>query len=285
MRIVFLLCLLSLTGCGQAKPLPGNVVAKVNGYSITSEDLENEIAASWPVFRNFSGLSPEDLKAKVLDSMIVNQLLIEEAQRLNVDKDPAFMRRIERDWREELLKAVLVKKNAEFVQKVPATEASLRALYARETEELELDLVTLSDKAAAEELSSTPADNFEKAITLLGGKVISRTGPGWWASGDLPEALEEKLWNLPVGKVSSPIWPTDEGWIVVRVLSKERVNLLPFEEIKEGLKKRLARKNLSNMTDLWIDELRSRAKILTNTQAVERISPEVYQGTGGSDGK
>lgn len=285
MRIVLLLCLLGLTGCGQAKPLPGNIVAKVNGYSITSEELEHEIAASWPVLRNFPGLSSADLKAKVLDSMIVNQLLIEEAQRLNVDKDPAFMRRIERDWREELLKAVLVKKNEEFAGKVPVTETSLRALYARETEELELDLVTLSDKASAEELSSVPADDFERTITMLGNKVVSRTGPGWWASGDLPEALEEKLWSLPVGKVSAAPWPMDEGWIVARVLSKEKVNLLPFEEIKASLQKRLARKSLSNMTDLWIDELRSRAKVLTNPQVVEKITPKVDAGMGGSDGK
>ncbi|MFH0984196.1 MAG: peptidylprolyl isomerase [Candidatus Omnitrophota bacterium] len=285
MRIFFLFCLLGLIGCGESKPLPGDVVAKVNGYSITSKELEREIAASWPVLQNFQGLSAEALKAKVLDSMIVNQLLIEEAQRLNVDKDPGFMRRIEQDWREELLKAVLVKKNAEFSRKVPATEASLRVLYARETEELELDLVTLSDKAAAEELSSAPADDFERTIEILGGKVVLRTGPGWWASGDLPEALEEKLWDLPAGKVSPLLWPTNEGWIVARVLSREKVNLLPFEEVREGLQKRLARKKLSNMTDLWIDELRSRAKIFTDSRAVEKLKLSVSEGTGGRDGK
>jgi parvulin-like peptidyl-prolyl isomerase len=285
MRIFLLFCFLCLAGCGQAKTLPGDVAAKVNGYSIAAEDLEREIAASWPVFRNFPDISPAEVKARVLDRMIVDQLLIEEAQRINADKDPVFMRRIEKDWREELLKEVLAKKSAELLRKVPATEAGLRALYARETEELELDLLTLSDEAAAKELSSASGDTFEATVARLGDKVVSRTGPGWWASGDLPEALEEKLWSLPAGEISAPLWPTNDGWLVARVLSKEKVNLLPFEEMRSALQKRIARKTLPNMTDLWIGELRARAKILTNPQAVEKIKPGAAPKTGGSDGK
>ena len=280
-----LFCLLGLAGCGQSKTLPGNVVAKVNNYSITAEELEQEIAAAWPILQNFPGLPPAELKARVLDGMITNQLLIEEAQKLNVDKEPAFMRKIEKDWRQELMKSMFAKKNAEFLPKVPVTEADLLERYERETEELELDLVSLSDEAAARELSSASADTFEATVAKLGAKVISRDKPALWSAGDLSEKIEEKLWSLPNGKVSPPIGSPEEGWIVARVLAREKVTPPPFEAMRDILRRRIVRNTLSNRMDLWIGELRGRAKILTFPKAIEKVPPGVVSRAGESDEK
>jgi hypothetical protein len=265
--------------------LPGDVVAKVNNYSITAEELEREIAAAWPVLQNYPNIPFAELKAKVLDSMIVKQLLIEEAQNLNVDKEPAFMRRIESDWREALLKSVLAKKDVEFFKKVAVTEAGLRGLYLRETEDLEMDLVTLSDEAAARELSSVSGDDFEGSVTKLGTKVIAHPGPSWWSAGDLPEVVEAKLWSLPAGKISPPVFTPDGGWFVAKVLQRKKVNPMPFEEMRDALQKRIVRETLPQMTDRWIGELRARAKIVTNPQAGEKIKPGTVARAGGNNDK
>jgi hypothetical protein len=271
MRIVLLFCLLCLAGCGRSQTLPWDVVAKVNDYSITVEELKREVANSSAIFKNYPEIPPAELKSKILEEMIANQLLLEEAQKLNVDKDPSFMLEVESHWRQTLLKNLIKKKNAALLVEHKITDVQLRALYARETENLELDMVTLADETSAKELSAASGPAVEETVKKLGAKVVSRIGPSGWSSGDLPEAAEEKLWSLAAGEVSSPLWSPEEGWFVARVLSKEKVTLPPFEVMRGALQKRIVREILPDVTDRWIGELKAKAKIISNKQALDKI--------------
>ncbi len=284
MRAILTLCLLCLTGCGQAKTLPKDIVAKVNHYMITTDDFKREITSSWPVLQNYPNIPPSELKAKILDAMITNQLLLEEAQKMNVDKKPAFMREVENYWRQALLKTLLEKKNAEFLSEDPATDAALKALYAREGERLELDMVTLADEATARELSAA-GPVFEETIKTLGTKVVSRPGASWWSSGDFSDSVEERIWSLKVPEVSPALFSPGDGWIVAKVIAKEKVDRKPFEQMAGALRRRIARQTLPAKMDRWIGELRARARIVSNQEALDKIKLNAVQPAGGNNGK
>jgi len=87
-------------GCDQ-KTDEGKVVARVNNYVMTTEDLKDELMHSY---------HPADRDASidnVLDLAIRKQVLIQEAQRQGLDRKKSFMKTIERYWEQTLIKELL----------------------------------------------------------------------------------------------------------------------------------------------------------------------------------
>ena len=95
-------------GCGGAKKISGNdkVVARINNYTMTAED-----------FRDYARVAG-GTKEEALEELITRDILIQEAQKNNFDKDRAFMKEIERYWEQALLKLLIKKKNIRDVAPV-----------------------------------------------------------------------------------------------------------------------------------------------------------------------
>ena len=96
---------LSVQGCGAPKkPSESDkVIARINKYTMTVED-----------FRDSASRTFGTTKEEILDELITKNVLIQEAQKENFDKDKAFMKEIERYWEQALLKILIKKKTAEF---------------------------------------------------------------------------------------------------------------------------------------------------------------------------
>ncbi len=107
--------ILSTVGCLPSKP-KGKVAAKVGGYNLMLDDLKIELD-------RLPGLSSIDIQP-VLDNMISEEVLIQEAQRQGIDRTDRFMKTIEQFWRYTLVKELMDKKQEEF-------EASLGAQTAQ----------------------------------------------------------------------------------------------------------------------------------------------------------
>jgi hypothetical protein len=95
---------LCISGCGKPKEsLPEDkVIARINGYTMTAEDFRS------------SARSVGGTKEEALEELITRNILLQEAQKQNFDKDRAFMKEIERYWEQALLKLLVKKKMAEF---------------------------------------------------------------------------------------------------------------------------------------------------------------------------
>ncbi|MFA5142993.1 MAG: hypothetical protein WC522_02330 [Candidatus Omnitrophota bacterium] len=105
MALVVIICLGVFTyGCGAPREPSGDnkVVAKINNYSMTTEDFRDAARAV------------RGTKAQVLDELITKNVLVQEAQKENFDKDEAFMKEIQGYWEQALLKLLIKKKTAEF---------------------------------------------------------------------------------------------------------------------------------------------------------------------------
>lgn len=80
-------------------------VAKVNEYVITSDDFRQTLARS-AYFHDIVGLSLAD-KKNLLDDQIRKELLIQEAIKQGIDKDPEFREVIERYWEQTLIASLM----------------------------------------------------------------------------------------------------------------------------------------------------------------------------------
>ena len=126
------LIFLSVYGCENNGPAPGGgkIVARINDYAMTAEDFKDEAE---PVLSNkYPDADPYTAKKQLLDELITKEVLLQEAQRQNFDKDKAFMKEIERYWEQALLKLLIKKKTEELSKSVTAGSKAERQEKVRE---------------------------------------------------------------------------------------------------------------------------------------------------------
>ena len=131
-------CGVMLTGCGtQASEAEVQQPALViNDLTLSASELQQEQALAAATSRDpadgGAGEEPE-----WLGRLIERELLVQEAQRLGLDRQPGFMRTIERFWKEALIKQLLDRKAREINAQVHVYEPDIEAFSQQFPEEFE----------------------------------------------------------------------------------------------------------------------------------------------------
>ncbi len=112
------IAIILISGCAR-KPDKSQVVAKVNNYEVTTDDFNDEVVMSIP------GSSKE----AILENIIDKELLLEEAQKMNFDKDKKFMKEIENYWKQALIKRIIEQKGNEFLAMSKVSDEEVNAEY------------------------------------------------------------------------------------------------------------------------------------------------------------
>ena len=107
-RFFLAFILIIVAGCSPSSPNKETLV-KIDKYSMSSEDFVNELNAMSGFQR--AGKTKEEL----LEEIIQKKLLLLEAQKEGLDKEPPFMKMIEHFWEQSLLRAIIENKMKEFV--------------------------------------------------------------------------------------------------------------------------------------------------------------------------
>jgi hypothetical protein len=125
--------LIFASGCAKKEAGKVPVLAKINNYELTVRDFQDEAR----LIRGSKGISTNPMKAKedFLKELIVKQILIQEAQKMNFDKDKAFMKEIERYWEQALLKLLLKKKSEELVGVIDVSPKEVQDEYKKMKDE------------------------------------------------------------------------------------------------------------------------------------------------------
>jgi hypothetical protein len=113
-----------ITGCAK-QPDKDQVVAQVNNYTVTIDDFKHEAGMSIPG-------AAKDL---ILQDIITKELLLQEAQRMDLDKNKLFMKEIEDYWKQSLIKRLISIKGAEFFALAQVSAEEIKAEYRRISEE------------------------------------------------------------------------------------------------------------------------------------------------------
>jgi len=102
--IFFILMAAVAAGCAK-NPDTSQIIAEVNNYKVTINDFRQEAAMS---------MSAES-KEQILQDIITKELLLEKAQKMNLDKSKDFMIEIENYWKQALIKRLISIKGNEFL--------------------------------------------------------------------------------------------------------------------------------------------------------------------------
>lgn len=123
--------LASFSGCGlrAAEAEVEKPALVINQLKLTSLELRGELLDV--------GISPHELGVEAegepqwLSQLVERELLVQEAQRLGLDRESDFMRTIERFWKEALIKLLISRKAKEISSATHVYEPEIESHYER----------------------------------------------------------------------------------------------------------------------------------------------------------
>lgn len=229
---------------------PDEVIAVVGGEKITEGDLDQMLELMDPVERR-SYEGPEGRKM-LLDIWIKNKLLVAEAERVKLDKDPRVKRDIE-DARTRILASTYFQRyiaaplgiSDEEVERyyqahkedyLEPARVKLRHILVETRAEAEDALARLK---AGEDFGAVAAEVSKDEYTNHQGGLIGevREGQTPFQVGNC-ENFQEVVFNLEPGKPSA-ITASDRGYHIFLVDERTEKSYIPLEQVSASVRDRI----------------------------------------------
>jgi hypothetical protein len=105
----------------------GEVLARINDYTLTLEEFETQLAADLEMDEQFK--LTQQAKQEFLERLVRKEILIQEAKRRNLDQREEFIRAIERYWESTLIRDLMAMKGDEVVKRSSITEEQIQESY------------------------------------------------------------------------------------------------------------------------------------------------------------
>jgi len=289
--LMLILCV-AAAGCKQqagsaakADGKKGVVLAEVNGNSITDTDFYKEQESLPPYLKPMTE-TPEG-KKEMLDTMVVRELIMQQAQKDGIDKSPAVAAKLE-DLKKRIIVEAYLKKKVE--ESANVSDAELQEFYKKN-----LDKFKTGDQIKASHIlvkSEAEAKEIEKQLKggasfeeLAKKHSIDGAAPkggdlGWFGKGSMLPDFEKVAFSLKEGQISG-IVPTKFGYHIIKVTGKRPAGTRSFEEVKDQIKAAVAPEKQQEVFKKLKEELKKGAKINVKEDALKELknkAPEEAKG-------
>lgn len=199
--ILMLLAAMSLSACGDQKKKTNKVLANVNGHEITATQLDAELQyASGAAEEN--AVQRQAMRKQAMEALIDREVLLEEASRNKLDRDPKLLQVIERFKTQAIVQAYLESKGANLAKpskaEIDAYFQSHPELFAHR-KVLDIEQLTIAAKDFSGALKSqmdTTRSLDQMEGWLKQHNIAYVKTQLTYTSGDLPEQIIGKIKNL-----------------------------------------------------------------------------------------
>lgn len=277
----------------RAKP-PRRVAAKFAGGAIGIDDIRASV----------TGLADPSQRRAAAEQAVRTRLLALDAEAAGLQHSPEFLRR----YSDELARLQLQKAFEEPFQKQLPTPDEVRKFFDENKDRLgrpervrvaHLALLAPRSDAAARAKKSEEARKALAVVRRTAGDEYAfgrlaltlsddpRSRP---AAGELPFTSREELsarLGPPVaeavfaarpGQVLDGVIETEEGFQLVKVLAREEGREASFDELREGIRARLAAERHGRALKAFLDARWAQAKVEIDEKALEAASKEAKPG-------
>jgi hypothetical protein len=114
-----------LVGCGQSNK-PKDAVIKINNYMISKVEFDRQFKDS-----SFAAVDTRESRKAFLDNLIDRVLILQDAQKNNLDNDPRFLKMVENFWMQSLLRLALERKSKEIIGASFVSDREVEEVYQR----------------------------------------------------------------------------------------------------------------------------------------------------------
>lgn len=261
-----------VVGCGEPTPRV-DYVARVGDAYLTQQEVENALTGLMPIQDSVG------VREQIVERWVTNELLLQEAQRLELHTNDRVQRLLQENERSVLISALV----DEMYNREPAevTQAAVEAFYARNRDNLRLrePYLRLRYVAAAEPDSALAAQGLlrrlpssEEGDSLWRSRVQRMTDdPGlalafirnYYPTSRLfvsQPQLRERVAALDAGQVSAVI-ETDSLFHVLQIVERIPVGTVPeLDWIEQDVREQVLIQSRKQMYQRLVQQLRTQAQ-------------------------
>lgn len=264
--MVFVLVLPFLASFAQAEV----ELAKVNGQKITDSEL-TKVLSGMPAAQRSSVLQDRAARKQLVNSLIDQQVLIQEGEKLKLDQSKEFKEALDM-FRRQYLATQILERN--LSSKLTDTEARRYYEVNKQrfsTDQAHVQHILTSDELTAKDLlrkAKAPNADFQALAEKFSKDPSAKNNRGdiGIVLRDSPfvEEFKEAVFRTPEGEIVGPI-KTSFGYHLIKVVEKKSGRPLNYDEVELRVKGELREKLVAN----FVKKLRAQAKVTINDRAIE----------------
>lgn len=290
------LLLFNLSACSLGRDDSKEVLIKVNERVITAGEYRDALKRLVPVDQDQSTDELMELKKELVNEMVEEELLLEEAQKLGAGVtdtelaseveqlkkeygDESFKSVIEerygsfKGWEERIRRKLLVKRAIEKLTASVSVKVSNReaeAWYREHKEEFSKPeqararmIVVASEEEAAKIRQGLKPENFSSVAKEVSLSPESRDGGdlGYFSRGDMPGEFEEAVFSLKRPGEISPVVKTPYGFHIFLLEDRRKKGTPAFPEVKGRIMESLRAEKSAQLLSDWMTARKRGSKI------------------------
>jgi len=213
-------------------------------------------------------------KSMLLDQLISEKLLIQEAKNMELEKDNIVLEQIKKMTEQILVQALIEK---EILDKVDVDDKEFLEYYEQnidsftEKEQVHLYNILLETEEDAQnilEQLKAGEDFIEIAKEKSTGPSAAQGGDlGYLARGTIIPEIEEVVFTLELEELSGVV-KTDFGFHILKITEKKPVIIKALEEVKEEIFQALLPTKQQEAFEIFLEELKDKTAIEINEEAL-----------------
>ncbi len=280
------ICMLALFGCNakkdgaakqESKP-SGPVLAEVGGTTITVDAFKKEMDNLPPYLKPMTETA--EGKKEMLETMIIRELIMQEATKEGVENSPAVKDKLE-ELKKRLVVEAYLKKKVE--EQATISDVDLKKFYDQNKEKFKTTdqvkashILVKSDKEAKDLLAQIKAGGDFEALAKkysTDGAAAKGGDLGWFSKGSMIPEFEKVAFAMKENQISD-IVKTKFGYHIIRLTGKRPAGERTFDEVKEQIKTSMLPAKQQEVFTKLKDDLKKSGKY--------SIKEDVLKGLGGT---
>ncbi len=271
--IVFLLSccfFISFPGCVS----PGNrtdILALVDNEAITSEDLKYSLEIEHRR-QDLSSAKTLDL-SHYIHKLINRRLLVQEAYRNNLNKDPEIQEKV-RDF--TVREAVARLYNDEILQKVHVSEEEIQDYYNTNYEQLTLRILEAESEQEAQELFDRimgGADFKELSLSHPPGFSVNNEGETILTRKALQKDFAEIIDSLKPGEISE-IVQVHGKFYIIQLVRRQKSPEDRLDTERPVIERAIRKQKIDDRSAEYLQRLREQAPVKIDTELLSSMNLE-----------
>lgn len=252
---------LALTACGGNGTDKSKILSTVNGDVITQNDYDDYLKSRQTQQAPIADKEKE--KSVVMDEMITRTLLVQNARKQKLDKEPETYFQIKRQTENILARAML----RQFLKDNPITDEEVKQRYQKEVEksnkfEYRARHILVKTKEEADDiLKKLHVANFaalarQKSIDTRSGKEGGDLG--WFNEGAMVPDFFKAVVLLKKGEITKEPVKTEFGWHIIKLDDTRPFQPPEFEQVKANVRQLVQQEKIDTM----LKDLKAKSKIV-----------------------
>ncbi|HEY1458891.1 MAG TPA: peptidyl-prolyl cis-trans isomerase [Casimicrobiaceae bacterium] len=202
--------------------------------------------------------SPE-LRAAVRDELNTRELLVREAKKQGIDKNPAVKTEVDLAGQTVIVRSYM----AEYLKAHPVSDEALHKEYDQikaqiGDKEYKVRHILVENEADAKEIIAAlqKGEKFEKLAERSKdtGSKVNGGDLDWNAPANFVKPFSDAMVALPKGKFTTTPVQTQFGWHVIEVDDIRDAKVPPFDDVKPQLAQRMQ----GQVVDAYLKDLRAK---------------------------